>query len=102
MNLQNQIARLEDRLGRGDEPCPDHQTTFIKTAGDPEPAESRIPPCLNCGRPGAILEIIHVIVDRNADGALVETQALRQKRAELAALDAEVKAVVGEAEAIGA
>ena len=70
MNIRTRIARLEDRIGRGDKPCPNHLTTCIMTVGDPEPEESEIPPCPNCARPGVILEIVHeiVVAPKGVDG----------------------------------
>jgi hypothetical protein len=75
MNLKNRIARLEDRIGCRDKPCPAHQIALIVDAGAAMPEESEIPLCANCGRRGDILEIVEVIVESNADGELVEQDA---------------------------
>jgi hypothetical protein len=63
MTIRHRIARLEHRLGRRDQPCPDHRITFDMSDGDPEPDESEVPPCPNCGRPGIVQIIVEEVVD---------------------------------------
>lgn len=67
MTVKNRIAKLERGFVFRDAPCPDHEITFIVTAGqDPEPEESEIPLCSKCGRAGNVLILEHVIITSRA------------------------------------
>jgi hypothetical protein len=64
MTLRNRLRALEASFGRADAPCPDHRVTSIVGDGDALPDDSAIPPCPNCGRPGAVQIIVEEIVER--------------------------------------
>ena len=62
MSIKSRIATLERRFHSPDKPCPNHVTTVLIRPGDPDPEESEIPPCPNCGRPGTVMQLIHEII----------------------------------------